>query len=192
MAHKNIRDALSSFEQFEDKEWEKVAPLIEIKTFDKGEFYIQPGQYCQDIAFIEEGLFNYYYMIEGVKHIRQFFFYNNFMSNYPSFLSFQKSKSYIQALEDSRITTISRNNLHKLYNSSMVWQSLGRKMAERMYLTISEKHDSFLLDSPEDRFLKLYSERPKVLMNVPQHMIASFIGVTPEALSRIKKRLFNK
>lgn len=118
-----------------------------------------------------------------------FFSPNNFISNYPCFLLGNKSKFYIRALENSSITLIHKNNLFLLYKQIPKIQELSRNVVENLYIEISEKYESFFLKTAEERYLELIINRPKVTQGIPQYMLASYIGVTPEGLSRIKKRI---
>ena len=75
-----------------------------------------------------------------------------------------------------------------LYEKLPKIQVLSRKIVENLYMEVSEKYESFFLKSPEERYLELMNTRPKFIQRVPQYMIASYLGMTPEGLSRIRKR----
>lgn len=188
----NTRNIISNFIKFTDSEWLVFSKDLIKKKINKGEFLIEEGEYCNYVALIDEGLLSYYYLVEGKKYIRGFFFANDFISNYTSFLSNQKSKAYIQALENSSMTLIHKDKLFQLYQKDSKFLQLGRMLTEHLFMLISEKHEALLLKSPEERYLSLIEKRPNVIQNIPQYMIASYLGITPEALSRIRKRLTRK
>ena len=121
-----------------------------------------------------------------------FFFDNDFISSYTSFLTNEKSKAYIQALENTSITLIHKDKLSQLYQKNSKFQQLGRMFTEHLFMLVSEKYEDLLLKSPEERYLNLIENRSNVIQNIPQYMIASYLGITPEALSRIRKRLTSK
>ena len=123
---------------------------------------------------------------------RRLFFTNNFISNYPCFLLNNKSKVYIQALEDSSVTLIHKNDLFLLYEKLPIIQKLSRNIVENLYIEVSEKYESFFLKTAEERYLELISSEPIFFQVIPQYMIASYLGITPEGLSRIKKRISKK
>ncbi len=102
----------------------------------------------------------------------------------------KKSSAWIQALEDATVFLIKSTDLFNLYQQSINFQKLGRKVAEYLFLIVSTKYESFLLETAEERYLDLIKNRPKVIQNIPQYMIASYLGITPEGLSRIRKRLY--
>ena len=124
--------------------------------------------------------------------MRGFFSPNNFISNYPCFLLGNKSKFYIKALKNSSITLIHKNDLFLLYKQLPKIQELSRNVVENLYIEISEKYESFFLKTAEERYVELINSEPNIIKTVPQYMIASYLGITPEGLSRIKKRISKK
>lgn len=189
---KNIRNAISNLIKFTDSEWLEVSKDFIEKKIDKWDFLIEEGEHCNYVAFIDEGLLSYYYLVDGKKFIRGFFFDNDFISSYTSFLSNEKSKAYIQALENTSITLIHKDKLSQLYQKNSKFQQLGRMLSEHLFMLVSEKYEDLLLKAPEERYLNLIENRPNVIQNIPQYMIASYLGITPEGLSRIRKRLTTK
>jgi len=185
-----LRKAFDRFVVLEDDEWEKFKEVIIIRVFRKGEYFVKESETCKYVGFIDKGLFRYYYQIDGQQYTRQFFFHNNFMANYESYITNETSNAWIEALEDATVFLIPRDSLFELYTQSLNFQKLGRKVAEYLFLTVSTKYKSFLLETAEERYLDLIKNRPKVIQNIPQYMIASYLGITPEGLSRIRKRLY--
>ena len=185
-----LRKAFDRFVVLDDLEWSKIKDIIVVRDYKKGEYFVKEGGSCPYVGYIFSGTFSYYYIINGQQLTRQFFFENNFMSNYKSYITSEKSKAWIEALEDATVILIKSEDLFKLYKESIKFQELGRKVAEYLFLTISEKYESFFLETAEQRYLNLIKNRPKVISNIPQYMIASYLGITPEGLSRIRKRLY--
>ena len=184
----NIRIELSKYINLTEKEWLAFSKLLIIKKYKKGEFFLKEEDYCNYVGFVDKGLLNFFYLIDGVDHIRGFFFMNDFISNYPCFLLGNKSKFYIRALENSSITLIHKKDLFLLYKQLPKLQELSRSIVEKLYIEISEKYESFFIKTAEERYLELINSEPDILKIVPQYMIASYLGITPEGLSRIKKR----
>ena len=189
---KNIRNAISKLIKFTDSEWLEISKDFVEKKIDKGNFLIKEGEYSNYVGFIDEGLLSYYYLVDGKKYIRGFFFANDFISSYTSFLSNEKSKAYIQALENTSMILIHKDKLSQLYQKNSKFLQLGRMLTEHLFMLVSEKYEDLLLKSSEERYLGLIENRPNVIQNIPQYMIASYLGITPEALSRIRKRLTRK
>ena len=105
----NIKTALTEFINITETEWLVFSESLIIKHYKKGEYFLREEDLCDYIGYIDKGLFSYYYLINGVEHIRGFFFSNDFISNYPCYLLNNKSKAYIKALEDSSLTLIHRD-----------------------------------------------------------------------------------
>tara|TARA_B100000795_G_scaffold26515_1_gene17617 strand:+ start:230 stop:805 length:576 start_codon:yes stop_codon:yes gene_type:complete len=187
-----LRLVISNFIEFADSEWLEFSEDFVEKKIDKGDFLITEGDYCNYVGFIDQGLLNYYYLVDGKKYIRGFFFDNDFISSYTSFLLNEKAKGYIQAVENTSITLIHKTKIYQLYEKTSKFQQLGRMLTEHLFILVSEKYEDLLLKSPEERYLNLIENKPNVIQSIPQYMIASWLGITPEALSRIRKRLTRK
>jgi len=184
----NIKAVVTNSVNLTEEEWLVLSKFLVIKKYKKGDYFLKENDYCNYVGFVDKGFFNFYYLIDGVQHIRGFFFPNEFISNYPCFLLENKSKFYIQALEDCSVTLIHRDDLLMLYKTLPQIQILSKIIVESLYMEVSEKYESFFLKSPEERYLELMNTKPKFIQRVPQYMIASYLGLTPEGLSRIRKR----
>lgn len=184
----NIKNAFSEHIKLTETELLILSESLITKHYKKGEYFIKEKDFCDYVGFVDKGLFNFFYLIDGVDHIRGFFFMNDFISNYPCFLLGNKSKFYIRALENSSITLIHKKDLFLLYKQIPKLQELSRSIVEKLYIEISEKYESFFIKTAEERYLELINSEPDILKIVPQYMIASYLGITPEGLSRIKKR----
>ena len=189
---KNIKNALSEYINLTETEWLVLSNSLVTKHYKKGEYFLRENEFCNYVGFVDKGLFNFFYLIDGVEHIRGFFFMNDFISNYPCFLLGNKSKFYIRALENSSITLIHKKDLFLLYKQLPKLQELSRSIVEKLYIEISEKYESFFIKTAEERYLELINSEPNIIKTVPQYMIASYLGITPEGLSRIKKRISKK
>ena len=188
----NIKIALFEFIDLTESEWLVFSESFIVKHYNKGEYLLKADDLCDYVGFVDKGFFTFFYLIEGVQHIRGFFFPNEFISNYSCFLLENKSKFNIQALEDSSVTLIHRDALFRLYEKLPKVQELSRNIVENLYIEVSEKYESFFLKTAEERYLELINSRPTIIQRIPQYMIASYLGITPEGLSRIRKRLAKK
>ncbi|MCU0435410.1 MAG: Crp/Fnr family transcriptional regulator [Bacteroidia bacterium] len=183
-----IRNYFSKFIVLTDTEWNAFSSAIRKETCTKKQFLLQQGEECDFIAFVGEGLFRFYYLQEGEEKITAFFFPGDFVSNYRSFLTRQPSEHYIESMSDSVIYKIHRNELNALYNEYKSIERLGRLIAENLYLVVTKRLDSFLYSTPEERYKELLNRNSRLLQDVPQYMLASYLGVKPETLSRIRAR----
>lgn len=183
-----LRNYLEKFLLLSDEEWLDFKECIEIEKISKKDFILKEGEKCDFIAFIQEGIFSFYNFHEGEEKITAFFFSGEFASNYRSFLTKSPSKHYIEALQDSIIYKIKLEKLIKLYDKHKSIERLGRLIAENLYLGVANRLDSFMFDSPAIRYQDLLNRNSKLISEIPQYMIASYIGVKPETLSRIRAR----
>jgi CRP-like cAMP-binding protein len=186
--NENFKKVVSEFIVFNEAEWLLFSESMIIKHYKKGEYFLEEGNLCNHVGFTIKGILGYYYLINGIEHMRGFFFPNDFFSNYNCFLLNNKSTAYIQALEDCSVILIHKDEINMLNDKISTFHKLSQNMLEKIYISLSEKFELFFLKTAEERYFKLISERPKLIQKIPQYMIASYLGITPEGLSRIKKR----
>ena len=144
-----------------------------------------------NVSFIESGVVRLYIPKEDPeKEITLgFSFKNQFVSAYDSFLTQTPSAYQLQALSQTTLLSISYEDLQLVYRSTQIGNLVGRLIAERLFLIKSSREQNLLNLSAEERYLRLFKERPELLKVIPLKYISSYIGVTAQALSRIRKRL---
>ncbi|MBX2961424.1 MAG: Crp/Fnr family transcriptional regulator [Cyclobacteriaceae bacterium] len=184
-----IRNFASRFLMFTEEEWKLLTSIITRRFIKKGEYILRGGEVCNHVTFINKGFMRVYNVVHDEELTINFAFEGNFITDFASLISRQPTTDYIIAMDDAEILQMSYQDLQKTYEKSHVWERFGRLMAEYILLFVVSRNKSLLFNSPEERYLKLIKERPKVMANVPLKYIASYLGITPEALSRIRKRL---
>jgi len=184
-----IAKSISRIISIDEQEMNTLLGFFRIVKVAKKDHWLQPGEVCTEIAFILKGCIRYYYPKNGIERTGQFFFENSWFTDYESWLTKQGANIGIDALEDSELFMIPYRELERLYEANPKFERLGRVMAENTIIGIRNRNISLLNDSPEERYLKLVKERPKVIQRIPQHVIASYLGIEPETLSRIRKKL---
>jgi len=147
------------------------------------------GVICEYEAFVEKGLLRSYYHKNEVEHINQFFFEGQWVADYESFLTQSPSKVTIQALEACQLLIMSKSDIDFLSTQLPNWNALGKQFFERLYIKKEKRNASLFLTSATERYLALLEEQPRLVQRVPQYYIAQYIGVKPESLSRIRKKL---
>ena len=177
---------------FSPEDLEQARPLFYEEKIKKGEYYLREGQYINKVSFVSEGLFRLFYQIDGEEKNMLFFSENQFMTDYYGYLTQSVSIRPIQALEDSVIHSISRDNLNQLFDTSKNWERIGRLFAESAYLMAVYRAGRLLHDDFDTRVSTFIKENPTLLQRVPQYMVASYLNMTPETLSRVKRRLMKK
>ncbi|GAB0157169.1 Crp/Fnr family transcriptional regulator [Chryseobacterium sp. Alg-005] len=171
-----------------EQDWQMFSSKLEKQKFSRKDHLIMAGKKENYLSFIEKGSVRFY--IPGEDDFTfSFSFAGEFVSAYDSFLT-QKSCSYhIQALEETILWRISYQDLNVIYEKTEVGDRIGRLASEGLYLDIFKRELSLLTQTAEERYLALFSERPHILKYIPLKYIASYIGITPQALSRIRRKI---
>lgn len=138
------------------------------------------------MGFVEGGVLRTYVHKEGEEYNIDFHVPNSFVSGYKSFLTQMPTKAYIQALSDTTIYFISYSDYNKLLSNSTDWYRFGKYIADTFFNTKCERESALLMDSAIERYKLLLIAYPKIEQLVAQYHIASYLGIKPESLSRIK------
>jgi len=174
-----------------EEEWIALEKLIEFKTYRKGECVLRAGEVAEYVYFLNKGLFRLFYEFKEKVHTSKFFKENEFVASYESFLTRAPSDHSLDALEDSEVLAINYDNLQQLYNNYPVYDRLGRLMAEGLFISVCEKNRKYF-QSPEEKYLDFVRHSPDLLQRIPQYIIASYMAISPETLSRVRKRMSKK
>ncbi len=189
---KKLKQWLQQVSFLTEEDCKTFEPYLTIRKVKAKENILVQGQVCKEIGFINSGAFRIYYLSEGNEINTHFGFENDFIVDYDSFLQEKASRHYIQALEDSELTTFNLSVLQEAYNSSHNWERFGRIMAESSYKIINERVESFLFMDGEQRYLQLLKKNPQLLERVPLYHVASYLGIQRESLSRLRKKITSK
>ncbi len=175
-----------------DAEWAVLAPHLEVSTLKKKKFFTEPGSICNQIGLVVKGAVRYFMVKDGEEITGYFSFENELLSSYKSFLTRQPAESYIQALEDCQIVTLSYKAMQQAYEDNLIgpkMERFGRLIAEHYLICYEDRVSSFVTQTPEERYNKLLETGGEILQRIPQHYIANFLGITPVSLSRIRRRI---
>lgn len=172
-----------------DSSWLELEKLFERKTVRKGDFVLKAGETADFVTFVNKGVGRLYYTVEGKEIVAGFFKEGEYIADYSSFLTRTPALCSIDAIEDAEILNLSYYNLQLAYQTYPEFQKFGRLIAEYLFIMVSDRTSTLLLKAPEERYLDFLEKSADLIQRVPQYMIASYLGVTPEALSRIRKRL---
>jgi CRP-like cAMP-binding protein len=184
-----LKEYLKSLNKLSENEIELALDCFYQEEFKKGEYYLKEGKYSNKVSFIESGLFRLFYQVEGEEKIMLFFSDHQFMTDYFGYLTNSPSIRPVQALEDSVIYSIDKAKLDKLFDHSKNWERVGRLLAESAYVTSVLRANRIIHDDYDTRVKTFIAERPSLMQRVPQYMIASYLKMTPETLSRVKSRI---
>lgn len=159
------------------------------KELKKNEIFIEQGEICHVVGLIEKGLMVCVYNKDGEEIIDEFGFEKGFITNYYSFLTQSPSQKEIRALEPCIVHFITRQSLEKLGSQYPFIEKMSRMMNEKLFLRAHDRIKSLLLESAQERYEKMIAQRPDLAQRIPQYMLASYLHVKPETISRIRKKL---
>lgn len=188
-----INGLLHHFEQhihLEEEEKKYIVENIPVRSFKKNHVLLATGETSKEFYFILKGAVRLYYKSEIEEKTAFFYFENMFVSSYESFTKQVPSKHYLETIEESFIAIISFETAYKLLELFPKFDFLARIMMEEELIVYQEIISSFVTQNAEERYLKLVKENNQLLQRIPQYQIATFLGVTPETLSRIRKRIY--
>lgn len=186
---KQIRDYFEQHFQLNDRDWEIFSSKLKQKVYPKKAILICSGQTEQHLSFIEKGITRLFIEKEEGDFTFGFAFKNSFVSAYDSFLTQSPSNYTIETITKTTLWQLTYADLQVIYSETDIGNALGRKAGEEQFLKKINREISLLTQTAEERYLALFSERPELIKQIPLKYIASYIGITPQALSRIRKRI---
>jgi CRP/FNR family transcriptional regulator, anaerobic regulatory protein len=175
------------FVNFSNEELEEVSHFFYPKKLKKGQNLCKPGDIATEIGFVLKGVFRIYYLIEGKESTRFLGCENLFITSIPSFTTQKPSIEYVEALEDAELLMLSYEDLQKMCDLSHKWDRLVRYLAEFSYNEQQNRIYSLIALTAQERYEQLTKTRPDFIQRIPQYIIANFLGISPETLSRIRK-----
>ena len=185
-------DFLHSFVALNSKDRELVRQVLQIKNYKKGSFLLAEGEISTAFFFNLKGLIRLFYNRTNGEKTAYFYPENTFISAYESFTRQKPSKLNFQAMAETTVVVISAQAAQTLLAHDPKFDMIARVIMEEEMIAHQRIIESLLTLSPEERYFQLLDENPDIFQRVSQHYIASYIGVAPESLSRIKKRHFNR
>ena len=186
-----IKDYLDQIATISNSDWEFFTSKLQPRVIKKKAIFLKVNAIENHISFIESGVVRLFIPKENPeKEITfGFSFKDQFISAYDSFLTQTPSAYQLQALTDTTLLSITYSDLQAVYNNTQIGNLIGRLTAERLFLLKSKREQNLLNLTAEERYLKLFKERPELLKVIPLKYISSYIGITAQALSRIRKRI---
>jgi CRP-like cAMP-binding protein len=185
-----ITTYLNKFVELSDKELKAFISKLQSKSCKKGDVLLKEGEVCKEIYFIMKGTLRAYSKVAGGNNRTfNFAFDGTVFTEQVSFASQQPSTDYLDALEDCELLYITYERLHALFDKYHGWERAGRIINQIYFCEERNRVRSFMLDDATLRYQKLLIEFPQVEKKIPQHIIASYLNITPQSLSRLKKGL---
>jgi len=195
--YEKYKDFLSRYITVNPIEWSVMRQGLKVAHFRKGETIFMAGNVCKNLYFINSGLARAYAIGEDGKDFTWSIFFNDknadmsnlFVVDYESFVNSSEAQLTIEAIEDCELVYLTKDDLNFLYDKYKKAESFGRLMNQEAYTLLHKRILNLKLKSAKERFQEFIKETPYLLEKVPQYYIASYLGITPQYLSKLKREL---
>ena len=188
----SLIEKLRGYIEFSSDEERFIDRVFKPEKFAKSEHFLLAGDVCRKAAFIESGVFRFYINTDERDATYYFAAESEFICDYPSFLPQRPSYVNIQALEAAEIRAISFDDLQRFYRKVLLGERFGRLIAEEIFVDSIQQLGSFYQDKPAVRYQNFVHRFPQLVQRIPQYYIASYVGIEPQSLSRIRRRFLSK
>lgn len=186
----NYKKHLESIIDLSKEHWEIIERTLVEKQVKKNEFVLVPGEYSEDYFFVESGVIRSYTIDEnGKEHVLQFGTENWIVSDRNSAFCKQQSKFYIQAIEDSKVILLNEKLTNLIQSLNPNYLLAQNKLVQNHVRSLQDRINLLLGATAKTRYLEFMRLYPNQLNRIPQWMIASYLGITPESLSRVRKEI---
>ena len=184
-----IRNYIQTSLPMTDEDWQVFSTRLVRQEFPKKQVLLRAGQRERYLSFMEKGILRFFIPKDDNDLTFDFAFGPTFVSGYSSFLTQSPSIYQIETLAAAILWRISYKDLQTVYEETAIGNKIGRLASEDLFLKKSRRELSLLSETAEQRYRNLLSEQPQLVQQIPLKYIASYIGVTPQALSRIRRRI---
>jgi CRP-like cAMP-binding protein len=190
---KKLGDSMNFVADIPREEQDKLLKRLHSITVKKNEYFLRARDIPQRIGFNVSGLMRLFYIdSNGTEFIKHFCMENTLAISFSAFLLREESKFYIQAIEDTKLLTINYETYREILDSHVCWQIVSRKLAELLYIIKEKREYELLMNSAQERYLQFLEDYPNLEDRLNNYHIASYLGITPESLSRIRTNLRKK
>jgi CRP-like cAMP-binding protein len=181
-----LKKYLNSLAKLSEQEWAAFEAMLSLKSFKRKEIFQPPDKICNTVGFILKGCFRSVKDQDGEERTFSFAIEHEFITNYYSVLTQKPSAVSIVAVEPSLVISIPATEMMALFDSSIAWQKIGRRLAEQSVCFYSERLLSSFYETPQSRYDHLMATAPELFLRIPHHMLANYLGMTKETLSRLR------
>ncbi|MBO0930635.1 Crp/Fnr family transcriptional regulator [Fibrella aquatilis] len=187
-----LRASMQQWIPLDEALWADLQQRLHYRIYQKRQVLIAEGQLSREIAFVVCGAFRYHKDIDGEEVTTYFSFENDWIGAYADFVRQSPSEVTIEAMETSELLVLSYDDMQALYQKHPMFERFGRLIAEHLLTCFGDRMASLLLKTPEERYEKTLADNRHYFERVPQHYIASYLGIRPESLSRLRNRMMRK
>lgn len=181
-----LQSYLNKLAPLDEREWQSLNELLYVRHFDRKEVFVTAGKKCDVIGFVVEGCFRWVKYHNGEERTFDFAIEQEFVTNYHSILSKRPSEVDIIAVEKSVVVCVDAAKMLELFDTTFSWQKIGRHLAESTACYAMERLVAAYYDSPQTRYERLMATAPELFLRIPHHILANYLGITKETLSRLR------
>lgn len=185
----NLKDIVNPAIELNEKDWKILQSLYIERSFKKGEYLVSRGNVENYINLVIEGSCRVFIIKNGIEYNWALAFENDWISSFESFSNNMPSDEYIKAMTDMKVYSFHRDSIINIASVNSKFAKLERYIINQIIHDKTERLISFVSNTPIERYLKLIKKHPDIIQKASSKVIATFIGVTAESLSRIRKRL---
>ena len=171
-----------------DSELDEFLNLFQTRSIKRGGYFVRAGGQSTELAFVNSGLLRFFYRTtDGKEFNKSFIAENQFTAAYSSFLTDMPTRFSIQALEECHLLVCDLHSVVNMFARHGCWERLGRILAEQLFIKKEAREAEFLLDDAKTRYHNFQNTYPELEDRLTQYHVASYLGITPVALSRIRR-----
>lgn len=185
-------NVFSQFTELTDHDIRLIQEIFKPKTLKKEAYFLTQGQRNNKAAFIRKGLMRYYVLKNDEYSTLEFSQELEFVADFPSFVQRGMSNQYIQAVEDCELLVTNYDGIQRIYNEISNGNLIGRLVMEHRFVIMMNQLLCIYMHNPEERYKHFIENYRNISQRIPQYLIASYIGIKPESLSRIRNRIAYK
>ncbi len=191
--YRQILNNINRYVNLNEEDEKQFISIIRASRIKKRQFIVQPGFVCTHQTYVVKGALRVYFVNkEGNEHTIQFAIDDWFASDHYSYINQLPASIYIEAIEDSHIQQIEYNDVERLCSNNQKFERFFRLVAQKSFAYAQRRILSNLDKTAEERYLEFTAMYPAIVQKVPQYALASYLGMTPEFLSKIRKKLSKK
>jgi CRP-like cAMP-binding protein len=189
-----MKDSLARYIQkkvkMSDEDLQIILSYFKSRTVKKKEILLHEGDLSNRMYFVVKGCLRIYFIKDvGTEVTRRIIFENDSSSSMVSFITQNRSKEYIEAVMDSELLYMDRKDFYHLVETLPVWEKFYRHQLEYAYVINTNRLMSFITNDATERYLLLLKENPEIIKRLPNRLVANYLNITQEGLSRLKSKL---
>ncbi len=174
--------------QSKEEDFKLTIPILQKKSFKKGDIILQKGEICRESYFIVKGLVRSFQKLpNGNEKTYALSQENRLFTEHTSFISQTPAEDFLEAIEDTDVISFTYDDMIKVYKKSHALESIGRQLSDMNFIATRKKLMALMNDDASTRYANFLKTYEKVLPRIPQNIIASYLGITPQSLSRLKR-----